>query len=201
MVCHMPSIEAAVIDPGGNADDIIGTVLGDSVTVRRILLTHAHHDHVGAVAALCRRFRIACEIHKGDARLLRHAPMYALRFGGKHFEAAEPSNAFDGPWVIQLGLRQINVVHTPGHTAGSVCYDFGGFLFTGDTLLYHHVGRTDLPGGDATLLNRSIQNLLDIFPDDTVLFPGHGRVWTIGEARLWWHEASVLPPQYTQFDA
>jgi glyoxylase-like metal-dependent hydrolase (beta-lactamase superfamily II) len=81
-----------------------------------------------------------------------------------------------------------------------VCYRFEGFVFTGDTLLRQHVGRTDLPGGDGAQLKHSIDLLLTGLPEDTTLFPGHGRPWTIGEARVWWQKAAAAPPAYNQFE-
>src|SRR3990167_42154 len=80
LVHHLASRELALIDPGDDSDSIVRAVVESDAGLRHILLTHAHHDHVGAVAALCQRFSLACNVHKGDARLMRHAPMYAMRF-------------------------------------------------------------------------------------------------------------------------
>jgi glyoxylase-like metal-dependent hydrolase (beta-lactamase superfamily II) len=133
-------------------------------------------------------------------RLLRHAPLYALRFARQEIEQPEPFVVFDGQPGFDLGKQPIHVIHAPGHTAGSVCYRFDGLVFTGDTLLRQHVGRTDLPGGDAAQLKNSINLLLTGLPEDTILFPGHGRPWTIGEARVWWQKAAAAPPAYNQFE-
>ena len=200
LVTHVPSRELAVVDPGDDADSIIRAVLESGARLRHILLTHAHHDHVGAVAALCRRFGLVCDIHKDDARLLRHAPMYALLFAHKQIEAPTPLRLFQDQPDLQLGERSIQVIHTPGHTFGSVCYDFGGFVFTGDTLLYQCVGRTDLPGSDAKTLAASVSRLVDRLPGDTVIFPGHGRQWTLSEAKNWWREVAASAPQHKHFD-
>jgi len=186
LVAHVPSGEMALVDPGDDTDSVIGAVLGSGTRLHHILLTHAHHDHVGAVAALCRRFGVACNVHKNDVGLLRHAPLYAMRFAGKHIEPPAPFRAFEDKPALRLGGRSVQVIHTPGHTSGSVCYDFVGFVFTGDTLLYRRVGRTDLPGGDATLLAASVLRLVESLPGDTVMFPGHGRTWSIAQAQAWW---------------
>ena len=201
LVTDVPSGEMALVDPGDDGDLIIRAVLEDGARLHHILLTHAHHDHVGAVAALCRRFGLACDIHKDDARLLRHAPMYALMFAHRHIEPPAPFRLFEDQPVLQLGERSVQVIHTPGHTFGSVCYDFGGFVFTGDTLLYQCVGRTDLPGGDAKMLAASVSRLVERLPGDTVMFPGHGRQWTLSEAQNWWQEAAASAPQHKHFDA
>jgi len=201
LVTHVPSGEMALVDPGDDADSVIRAVLGGGTRLHHILLTHAHHDHVGAVAALCRRFGLACDVHKDDARLLRHAPMYAMRFARKHIEPPAPFRVFEDQPALQLGERSVQVIHTPGHTSGSVCYDFRGFVFTGDTLLYQRVGRTDLPGGDAKLLAASVSRLVERLPGDTVMFPGHGRPWTLAEAQNWWRGVAASAPQHKQFGA
>jgi glyoxylase-like metal-dependent hydrolase (beta-lactamase superfamily II) len=199
LVRHLPSGEQAAIDPGDEAETIIQAVLTQGAELRYIWLTHAHHDHVGAVATLCRRFGLVCDLHKADVRLLRHAPMYALQFEHKIIEAPEPFRLYDTASQLQLGGAAVEVLHVPGHTAGSVCYSVGGFVFTGDTLLYEHVGRTDLPGGDAALLKISISQLVESLPGYTVIFPGHGRPWTVAEARAWWQTVTNDPPMYKAF--
>jgi len=200
LVSHLPSAELALIDPGDDSDSIIQAVLESGARLRHILLTHAHFDHVGAVAALCRRFGLACDVHKGDARLLRHATMYAMRFARKQIEPPPPFRTYEDQPAFQLGERPVQVIHTPGHTPGSVCYYFDGFVFTGDTLLYQRVGRTDLPGGDAPLLAASVLRLVESLPGDTVMFPGHGRPWILAEAQNWWRGVAASPPQFTQFE-
>jgi len=196
LVHHSLSGEGVIIDPGGAPELIIQLVEESGMRLRYILLTHAHHDHVGAVAGVCRQFGLPCQLHMGDARLLRQAPMYALRFAGTQIEPPEPVVIYDGQPVLELGSQSISVIHTPGHTKGSVCIDFGSFVFTGDTLLYLHVGRTDLPGGDAAQLATSISQLVGNMPEESILFPGHGRAWTISDALVWWRELVVAPPQY-----
>ena len=129
LVHHSFSGEGVLIDPGGSAELIIRSVEETGMRLRYILLTHAHHDHVGAVAVVCRRFQLPCQLHMGDARLLRHAPMYALRFAGKKIEQPEPAVIYDGQPVLEFGSQSIAIMHTPGHTTGSVCIDFGDFIF------------------------------------------------------------------------
>jgi hydroxyacylglutathione hydrolase len=200
LAIHAPSGQMALVDPGDDADSIIRATVESGTRLQHVLLTHAHHDHVGAVAALYRRFGLACEVHDDDVRLLRHAPMYALRFAQKQIETPAPFRAFKDQPTFHVGEQPVQVIHTPGHTSGSVCYNFGGFVFTGDTLLYQRVGRSDLPGGDPKLLVASVNQLLERLPGDTVVFPGHGRPWTLGEARTWWGGAAGSAPEHKQFE-
>jgi glyoxylase-like metal-dependent hydrolase (beta-lactamase superfamily II) len=194
LVGHIPSGEQVVIDPGNHSDVIKQVAAKGGTRLRNVLLTHAHYDHVGAVAILCRDYGIPCDVHKDDARLLRQAPVYALRFAKRRIELPGPARLFDGKHMFSFGERTIQVVHTPGHTPGSVCYSFSGFAFTGDTLMHQLVGSTDLPGGDVATLSLSIDRLLESLPDDTILFPGHGVPWTLKEAKVWWQGRSTTDP-------
>ena len=187
VVRHGPSGDLAVIDPGDNVDAIVKACAPG--TVRYVLLTHGHHDHVGAAAPLCRHFNLPCHLHQAEVRTLRHAPMYALRFASKKIDAPDAVQTFDKAADLRLGGQALAVYHTPGHTPGSVCYALAGAAFTGDTLLREALGRTDLPGADAVALNASVTRLLAQLPADTLLLPGHGRAWTAAEARAWWRAA------------
>jgi hydroxyacylglutathione hydrolase len=202
LVRHIETGELALIDPGEDDGQIVAAIRQQGNALRYLLLTHAHHDHVGAVAALARQFDVPCRVHRGDVRLLHHAPMYAWRFAQKRIEAPLPYIVHETPPGLRLGEQAIEVWHTPGHTSGSVCYAVGRAVFTGDTLLYQHVGRVDLPGGDGQLMIESMHRLTAQLPSETVVLPGHGRPWTMGEARQWWESvASESLPQYTELSA
>lgn len=198
IVTHLPTLNTVIIDPGDNADLIIKYIQDCDGNVTRILLTHPHHDHVGAAAQVSEHFNVACELHKQDVRLLMHAPMYALRFADKTMTPVTNFQRFE---ALEMSSQAPNVksIHTPGHTKGSVCYLFDGFVFTGDTLLYKHVGRTDLPGSSAPELSWSVSWLLEKLGDEITVFPGHGKPWTIGEAKVWWQESSLSPQIYNSF--
>jgi len=200
LIRHLVTGEQVLIDPGDDADAIIQEVLSGGSNLRYIWLTHAHHDHLGAVAALGRQFGIVCDLHKNDVRLLHHAPMYALRFAQKNIELPEAFRTFGADYSFQFGDQAITIIHVPGHTQGSVCYVIGDFVFTGDTLMYKHVGRTDLPGGDASLLKSSVNKLLEVLPGDKVIFPGHGRAWTVADAQDWWQTVTNDPPEHNTFE-
>jgi len=198
-VRHDSSSRTLLIDPGDGADRIIKVLRDEESDLKAILLTHAHHDHVGAVDGVQQYYNVPCYLHKNDYRLMRQAHTYALSFAGKNMKPLteaclfeEESGVLIEPWVIRS-------IHTPGHTKGSVCYYFDGFVFTGDTLLYQHVGRADIPGADLEQLVLSVDLLLKELPENTVIFPGHGRSWTIAEAKSWWRVARKSPPQYKEF--
>lgn len=196
---HLPSEEQILIDPGDDVDRIVQTVFNQGKNLKEILITHAHHDHVGAVAVLHERFGMPCQLHKADASLMRQAHTYALVFDGRQIKPFTRFCLYENEKTLKIGERPIQVIYTPGHTPGSVCYYFGDFVFTGDTVLYQHVGRTDTPGSNADQLISSVNRLIEELPGDTIIFPGHGRMWTIGEARDWWRDAIMSPPQYKRF--
>ena len=200
LVRHISSGEQAVIDPGADAEIIIRAVLANGSELTHIWLTHAHHDHIAAVARICQRFGLSCFLHKADQRLLRHAPMYALRFSGQQIETPTDVQFFDAPCKFELGGLSVDVIHAPGHTPGGVCYGLDGFVFSGDTLVYEHIGQSDLPGGDASQLKASVSHLLEELPVGTVIFGGHGVPWTVALAREWWKFVSSDPPQVNFFE-
>jgi hydroxyacylglutathione hydrolase len=200
LVTSVTSGEQLIVDPGSNADFIIATIEeSGSGGLQHILLTHGHFDHVGAAEKITEKFNCSSLVHKADARLLRQAPFYALRYGNKAMAAPVRYIAFEDELEISIGGSSVISLHTPGHTAGSVSYFFHEFLFTGDTLLKNYVGRTDQPGGDEAAIEESIARLLRVADDDAVIFPGHGKPWTVAEARLWWLEASKAPPKHDAF--
>ena len=186
LVRHHHSAGQTVIDPGGNAVELIELIRNKGSGLSYLLLTHAHHDHMGAADALSREFQLPCMLHQDDRRLLRHAPMYAQHFEQRSVSVPENVDAFCKELSFDIGNDRIAVMHTPGHTPGSVCYVFPGFIFTGDTLMSQSIGRTDLPGGSLPHLEESINRLTAEIEPDTVIFPGHGSPWTGGEARQWW---------------
>lgn len=198
VVIHKPSLMATIIDPGDCASFIIDYISRANCNVARILLTHAHFDHVGAIMELSDYFNVVCDLHEDDVRLLKQAPMYALRFSNKVLAPITKFNTFN-ILCVNSADYSLRSIHTPGHTKGSVCYAFSDFVFTGDTLLKGHVGRTDLPGSSPIELNGSIDLLLNELNDDTLIYSGHGKPWSIGEAKIWWRDKRALPPQHIAF--
>lgn len=198
-VQHVSSFQTLLIDPGDGADRIARVLREKGGDLKAILITHAHHDHVGAVAGVQQHFNVPCYVHRMDYRLLRQAHTYALVFAGRNMKPLTKVCLFEEGDGILTDTWPIRTIHTPGHSPGSVCYCFEGFVFTGDTLLYQHVGRADTPGADPEQLVLSIDRLLKELPEGTVILPGHGRPWSIAEAKSWWQDVQMSPPQYKQF--
>jgi glyoxylase-like metal-dependent hydrolase (beta-lactamase superfamily II) len=162
-----------IIDPGAEPERIIEEL--DGQTPRAILLTHAHFDHIGAIASLQTRWpELPVVVHPEDAKIITH-PLN--NFPPDYPPAPMPRNVVWTPEAIE----GCTVIETPGHTPGGVCYWFeaGKVLFSGDTLFNFSVGRTDLPGGDMPTLMASLRKLTAL-PEDTLVVPGHGALTTIG---------------------
>jgi hydroxyacylglutathione hydrolase len=175
--------DAVVIDPGGDAEDILKVIKDKGFTVRYIVNTHAHFDHVGANKALKDATGAEFLMHEGDAPVLASAPLQSAAFGMKSVSSPPADRYLKHGDVIRAGEVTLTVLHTPGHSPGGICLVEKGMVFTGDTLFAGSIGRADLPGGDLMTLLRSIKTKLMVLPDDTKVFPGHGPASSIGEER------------------
>ena len=178
--------EAVLVDPGDDADDIAAMVAREGAVVRAIYATHAHIDHVGAVADLQERYGVPTFVPAADREWLEALPMQArmFRLGERRVPRVDAELA-DGQ-AIAFGHVRGTTIATPGHTAGGTCLWFPDdrVLVTGDTLFVGSVGRTDLPGGDFETLARSIRERLFVLPDDATFYAGHGDPGRLGEERL-----------------
>jgi glyoxylase-like metal-dependent hydrolase (beta-lactamase superfamily II) len=181
--------EAVVIDPGDEVDELIAAVETSALSVRHILLTHAHLDHVTGVGRAKAAFGAPVYLHEADLPLYRAVVQQGLMFGIR-VEPQPPVDRFYEPGeVVRFGGYEVAVHHTPGHCPGGVCLQIGMAgtpgrdLFVGDTLFAGSIGRTDLPGGDHDTLIRSIRTVLFAFGDDARVYPGHGEPTTIGVER------------------
>lgn len=169
-----------VIDPAGEPVRLLEVVGGRPVEA--VVLTHGHFDHVGAAAALVAQTGAPLLVHELDADAITSADRNGGRVFGFDVAAPPPDRLLaDGDSLEAAGVR-LEVLHTPGHTPGSICLLGGGHLFTGDTLFSGSVGRTDFPGGDARAMARSVARLAAL-PDETLVHPGHGPDTTIGRER------------------
>lgn len=187
IVQDVPSGEQIIVDPGNNAQDILAEVRAAGGPVKEILLTHGHPDHIGAVRALQDVLGVPCRAHKDEAALLNQISAYALRRLGMTVESPLSVDYFADDAPFALGGKPFQMIPTPGHTPGGVCYSFAdGFALTGDSLFNHGIGRTDLPGGDGAQLGRSLTHLLAVLPAEWEVHCGHGPGWTVAEARPWW---------------
>lgn len=177
--------DAAVIDPGGNADRILAAVRAMGVQVKLLLHTHGHFDHVLATGEVARATGAPVAIHGDDRPIYEGLPRQGKVFGFEAEPPPAPKQILVGDETIIVGKLSATVIHTPGHTPGSVGFYFAadGILFSGDTLFADCIGRTDLPGGSYPAILKSIKNRLYVLPPETRVIPGHGGETTIGYER------------------
>ena len=181
--------EAVVIDPGDEVDQLLEIVRERQLSVKYILLTHAHMDHITGVGTAKAALKAPVGLHRADEFLYKAAVQQGIAFGFK-VEPQPPVDFYfddEGPW--RFGTYAAWVSHTPGHSPGGVCLAIGTdadparTLIVGDTLFAGGIGRTDLPGGNLDTLLTSIRSVLFSFPDDSVVWPGHGTRTTVGRER------------------
>ena len=177
--------EGVVVDAGGDAERIITAVEKHGLTIRHVINTHGHFDHIGANRAVLEHFGADLLIHADDASLLNRAADVAKAYGVRGENSPQPNTFLTDGLEITFGSYLIRVLHTPGHTAGGCCLyiESEKKVITGDTLFADSIGRTDLPGGSHEQLLDSIRSKLFTLPDDVVAYPGHGPETTIGHEK------------------
>lgn len=173
-----------VIDPGDDSHLVTQVVNSEGLNVVGIVNTHGHADHIGANEALQRQFQCPIMIHQSDAPCLSDPDMNLSAMAGFEGPISPPADPLlrDADEVA-AGSVVFRVIHTPGHTLGSICLLAGNALFSGDTLFAGGVGRVDLPGGSSESLASSIREKLLSLADNTLVYPGHGPATTIGRER------------------
>lgn len=191
--CEMTR-QAVVIDPGDEVDQLLDVVERNSLKVTAILLTHAHVDHVTGVARAKQVLDAPVWLHQADNFLYEGVVQQGLMFGFRVDPQPPIDHFYAGNQKLRFGEYEISVHHTPGHCPGGVALAVNGdprtagptdrrVLIVGDTLFAGSIGRTDLPGGDAETLLRSIREVLFSFPDGTPVYSGHGEPTTIGREK------------------
>lgn len=187
-VCHSAG-EAVVVDPGcwtvEEAQTLFAYLDAQALVVRHLLLTHAHLDHLFGCAALTDRYGLLFQMHRADLPLLVHASEQAARFGLSITPPPVPEHFLAEGDTVAFGDTTWRVLHTPGHSPGSICFHDArhGFVIGGDVLFRGSIGRTDLWQGALPVLMTSIYQHLLTLPAETILYPGHGQETTIGEER------------------
>ncbi len=175
--------EAIVIDPGGEGEKIVEVIREDSLKIRSIVNTHIHIDHIEANDFLRERTEAPLLVHSADVFLLQNAELNLSALMGKDRSFGPPDRVLEEGDEIRVGGFSLKILHTPGHTAGSVCLCGDGKLFSGDTLFAGGIGRTDLVGGSLRELQESIKDKILTLPDEMVVYPGHGPSTTVGKER------------------
>jgi len=178
--------KAAIVDPGGDVDKILNQINQQGVEVEKILLTHAHIDHVGGTEALAAALNVEIEgPHIADKFWLDKLPMQGQMFGFPQVPAFEPQRWLEHGDSVSFGNQQLTVLHTPGHTPGHVVFNHSNTkqVIVGDVLFSGSIGRTDFPQGCFNTLMTAIKGQLWTLPEETVFFPGHGPTSTIGHEK------------------
>jgi len=182
--------EAIVIDPGEEITRIYTRLAKLGLKLKQILITHAHIDHIGGALKLKRLTGAPILLNENDLPLLQMMEMQAAWLGVETPETASPDASLQDGMRVGLERLPAQVLHTPGHTQGSVCLLFApssqmkdGLLIAGDTLFAGSIGRTDLPGGNSRQIIHSIHTKLMVLPEETHVLPGHGPATTIGEEK------------------
>ena len=185
IVCEKSS-RCAVVDPGGDLDQILAAVAKTRATLEKILLTHGHIDHCGGTAELKRQTGVPVEgPQKEETFWIDQLPEQGTRFGFPRLEAFTPDRWLEDGDTVTVGELLLEVRHCPGHTPGHVVFFERGerIAFVGDVIFQGSVGRTDFPRGDSATLVRSITQKLWPLGDDVTFVPGHGPTSTFGEER------------------
>ncbi len=172
-----------VIDPGGNADSIKRAIDESGLAIELIALTHGHSDHIAALYEIQDHTGAKVAIHAEDADFLEGRGSMSSQFGISYRTPHSPDKLLRDGDAISAGGLSFTVIHTPGHTPGSICLLSGDKVFTGDTLFRRGIGTTLMPGSSRPQLINSIRTRLMTLPDETVVYPGHGRETTIGAER------------------
>lgn len=177
--------QALIVDPGEEPERLLGALDALGVSVEAILITHTHFDHIGAVAPVARATGAPVWCPELERQVLANIMDYVPWPGFGPFESYQADHTVAGGERLSLAGLEIDVLFTPGHSPGHVTYAIpsAGALFSGDVLFQGSVGRVDLPGGDWPTLLSSIEQLIDAFPPETTVYPGHMGLTTLGHER------------------
>ena len=173
---------AALVDPGADAEQLVEMVRASRATLEAIWLTHAHIDHIGAIAGIKRIWDVPVHMHPADRPLFDRGAMQAAVYGLPFEEPPVPERELAEGDILQLGALRFGVLHMPGHAPGHVVFVTDGHMIGGDLLFAGSIGRTDLPFSDPDRMSESLERVI-MLPDETVVYPGHGPTTAIGHER------------------
>jgi glyoxylase-like metal-dependent hydrolase (beta-lactamase superfamily II) len=182
LISNEKSREAVIVDPGDRSDKMMERIREQDLTVKAILLTHGHFDHIFGISAVRETFDVPVYALAEEQEILEHTEGNLSTMFGHSMVFTDATYVHDGD-VLELAGYRFQVLHTPGHTCGGACYyvESEEVLFSGDTLFCGSVGRTDFPTGSMSQIVRSIKEKLLCLPGETMVYPGHNSVTTIGQ--------------------
>jgi hydroxyacylglutathione hydrolase len=176
-----PQGQGFLVDPGEEPGMIVELIRETGIEPEAILLTHGHIDHTNAAGEIRRLYRSRVICHSADRAMVEEAQQPTLWDLVRN--PCIIDQEINGAATLKIGGRDIEVIHTPGHTGGSVCYRVGPYVFSGDTLFRGSIGRTDLPGGSEIEMMNTLKTRICALDDELVVYPGHGPATTIGEEK------------------
>lgn len=184
LVWDEKSQEAMIIDPSAPSKELVNTMKDLSLTLKFIINTHCHSDHIGGNEYFVSKYKVPLYISRKDAPGLTDPKVNLSTYMGDDLVSPAANKLLNDKDKLSLGSKEIKIITTPGHTVGGICLMLGNLLFSGDTLFCESVGRSDLPGGNMNTLINSIKNKLFILPESTIVLPGHGPSSTIENEKV-----------------
>jgi hydroxyacylglutathione hydrolase len=175
--------EGVIIDAGVSAGEVMEVIEEEGISIKYIILTHGHIDHICCADEIKSETVAKVLIHEDDVRVLKDSFLNGSAIFGYSDISIRADRALKDGDILDIGSQKLEIIHTPGHTEGCICMKADGCIFTGDTLFRRSVGRTDLPGGNHKALTESIKNRLMMLDDNTMVYPGHGEPTSIGFER------------------
>jgi len=178
------SKEAMLVDPADKSEKLLNEIMQMGLNVKYVINTHGHGDHIGGNNFFKTELNAKLAIHQDDAEMLIDSAKNLSAYMGSNIVTTAADMKLNDGDVLTIGVNEVKIIATPGHSKGGICLYFDKTLISGDTLFAQSVGRSDLPGGDHNTLVKSIKEKLFILPEDTLVLPGHGAETTIEDEQV-----------------